>query len=717
MKMRLKLPLHWRFSLITSTILLFAMLSLVTLTLDTVSDAFQESLKSHSGNVNRQIVETYNQQMNAELEFAAKTLQMPLYREDIGFIEDVVGALQRQPRVAKVIVFDPDLKIIYDGELENIGLAVEMSLKSQWAYTLKADLQPWLLQHESEQLFYSPIILNNLYLGGLAVVVDTRFIQEVSHSLAQSTEQSLKIGRQSGYSQANVLMLLWLSVTILVVHFAAKRVVVPLRNLTKHMMKVGLGDLSSVDVLKRKDEIGDLSRTFQEMISQLKITTVSRNQYRDLARKDPLTHLSNRRYFAQQVEEQLKCIDEFGAGSAIMMIDLNHFKQLNESKGHDAGDQVLKCIADRLYSCLRKNDFAARIGGDEFTVYIHEMDGIEDAEKIATRLIDTINKEPIRYQENDFIECSCNIGIALTPTHGRNYETLSAHAEDALGLAKQSGKNRFRIFDEKLLTKRTRIRKIVNAFDDALVNHEFYLLYQPQINLQTGHIDGCEALARWESSVFGPVFPGEFIPIAENSGFITKLGNWVLDESARQLQEWQNQGISHLKMSANLSARQFSDGNLCDIVKNILNKHDISPGDYKLETTESMLMSDVDHAIIQMNKLAAFGIQLSIDDFGTGYSSLSYLKLFPVRQLKIDRSFVNETKDNSADESIIRAIVNLGAALNLEILVEGIETPEQDRLCRDLGCNEAQGYYYGRPMTADEISNHHRLVVGSKKLA
>ena len=410
----------------------------------------------------------------------------------------------------------------------------------------------------------------------------------------------------------------------------------------------------------------------------------------ELAYSDALTGLPNRVLLHERIDFSLGLCSRQHKNFAIAFIDLDRFKQINDSLGHVFGDRVLVEIAKRIRSCLRQSDTAARTGGDEFVLLLHDTDA-PGAEAMVHRVLQRLC-EPIVLGDLT-LTVTGSIGIALFPVDGVTRDELIKNADTAMYQVKERGRSNFRFYQRQMNIDSLSRIKLDSAMRSALAQGDFLLRYQPQIDIGSGRIIGVEALLRWSSKELGDVSPGHFIPVAEETGFIVALGHWVLTAAVAQAARWQAKGID-LVVAINVSAMQFQSPTFVDSVAETLSQAGLEPYRLELELTESILIHDINETLAKLQALARLGVGLSIDDFGTGYSSLTYLKRFPVQKLKIDRSFVNGLPDDESDLAIARAIVNLGLALRLRVIAEGVETERQKACLQELGCHEYQGYLY-----------------------
>lgn len=423
-----------------------------------------------------------------------------------------------------------------------------------------------------------------------------------------------------------------------------------------------------------------------------------------LANYDQLTGLPNRRLFREQLNEIIERAKKYNTKVALLFADLTNFNRINDTLGHAAGDKLLKAIADRLARLVSNNDFLARIGGDEFAIVSENIANAEAVAVKARSMIETI-LAPMQI-ENVEVNVGACVGIAICPDDEVEPERLVNFTDMALHKAVRSSPNSYFFFSQEMNAETAERLSLEHDLRRALANNEFVLYYQPQLDLKTGKILSFEALIRWINAERGMVSPMKFIPIAEDTGLIIPIGSWVLQEALRQMTQWDAQGLPPFSVAVNLSVVQFQQDDLASGVEEALKRYNMPSNRLELELTESVVMQDAQKAGNVLSRLSNVGIKLAIDDFGTGYSSLSYLKRFAVNRLKIDQSFVRDMTSNSDDAEIAQAIINLGHTLGLEIVSEGVETPEQLNLLKRQGCDVIQGYYVGKPMPADMIPDY-----------
>lgn len=429
---------------------------------------------------------------------------------------------------------------------------------------------------------------------------------------------------------------------------------------------------------------------------------------KDLAYYDPLTHLPNRRLMVERIHHALATNYRNNDVGALLFLDIDHFKTLNDTMGHDMGDLLLTQVGERLTQCVRESDTVSRFGGDEFVVLLEGLNhdpliAVSQTKEIAKKILSSINAIYKLNSVNYTITTS--IGITLFRDAQKNVEILLKEADIALYQSKDDGRNTIRFFDPQMQLRISKHAKLEKELNRAILQKEFQLHYQIQMDSDSCPI-GAEALIRWAHPERGLVFPLEFISLAEQNGSIIVIGKWILETACEQLKLWENNVLtSDLTLSINVSAKQFHQTDFIASIKSAVREYNIKPALLKLELTESILLNDIQSTITKMQVLAKIGIQFSLDDFGTGYSSLQYLKQLPLYQLKIDKSFIDELVSNKSDQAIVRTIIVLAHSLGLNVIAEGVETREQQQILLNEGCKHFQGYYFGKPVTATEYES------------
>ncbi|HAT29885.1 MAG TPA: sensor domain-containing diguanylate cyclase [Janthinobacterium sp.] len=453
-----------------------------------------------------------------------------------------------------------------------------------------------------------------------------------------------------------------------------------------------------------RDSVGATTH-FVGVFSDITVVKQSQEKLDHMAHHDSLTALPNRLLFHDRLHHALQRATREQEELAILFIDLDRFKNVNDTLGHHIGDELLKQVALELAAKLREGDTLARLGGDEFIVLLENVDGQYGASLVAEKLVALFERPFIVAGHELFVTCS--VGISLFPHDAVDLNMLIRNADVAMYQAKARGRNGYRFYAPSMTGEGVEKLRLETFLRRSIEKNEIFLNYQPQVEIDTGRLIGVEALVRWNHPELGPVPPVRFIPLAEDTGFINQLGKWVLFEACRQMVRWQRAGLNVPKIAVNLSVKQFERGSIVNMVAEILKETGLEPQRLQLEVTESVIMNTGD-AMVFINDLHSIGVGLAIDDFGTGYSSLAYLKQLPVQTLKIDRSFITDISTDVNDAAIAIAIIQLGKSLNLSVIAEGVETREQADFLLRHGCNQAQGYFYGRPALPQDVLEHWR---------
>jgi diguanylate cyclase (GGDEF)-like protein len=480
-------------------------------------------------------------------------------------------------------------------------------------------------------------------------------------------------------------------------YFFSGYVVKPVLQIKNKVKEIAEGHFGVHIHNKRQDELGLLADGVNMMSSNL---AIYKNQLEYLAYYDDLTELPNRRLFDERLNFFLHQADENGKQLAVMFFDLDRFKSVNDIFGHTIGDRLLKDVGQRVKTHLGSVGTLFRMGGDEFTIILPDITR-DAAKELADHLVNLM-ASPFRIEGYE-ICVTPSIGISLYPEDAENAELLLRNTDAAMYRAKNQGKNNYQFFIPEINESISRRVQLEKDLHKALENKEIVLYYQPQVDIRSGEINGIEALVRWQHPDLGLISPGEFIPLAEESGLIIPLGEWVLRSACNQMKNWQKAGNPLLRVAVNLSARQFQQGNLADTVTKVLQETGLDPQYLELEITESMAIHDADFTITKLQQLKQIGIQISMDDFGTGYSSLSYLKMFPIDKLKIDKSFVDDISIDQDNEIMIKTIITMAHNLKLNVIAEGVETEEQLIFLKEEKCDEFQGYLFSKPLSVEEF--------------
>lgn len=442
---------------------------------------------------------------------------------------------------------------------------------------------------------------------------------------------------------------------------------------------------------------------YSGIISDVTVKVNSERKIRQLAYFDTLTGLPNRTNFINELDSEMKFYETNDKSGAVLFVDLDDFKRVNDSLGHDEGDKLLKTIGDKFSDIIDGKNSVFRFGGDEFLILLRDISGADEVINLVNNLINIFNSGFELYNKQIFITCS--IGICMFPKDGKNNNAILKNADTAMYRAKETGKNRYEFYNEKMSEGLTRYIQIEKAIRHAIDKGEIYLCYQPQVELKTGKIVGTEALLRLNNQELGFISPGEFIPVAEKSGLIIPIGEWVMETAFKQNMEWIEKGYGEKRISVNVSSVQLKQNNFLDNIKKYIKDACIPSELVEIEITESVLMESLETNVEILRQLRDFGVRTSLDDFGTGYSSLNYLRMIPIDTLKIDKSFIDDICFNNKQESIVDGIVKIAHDLGIEVVVEGVETVEQLHILKGKRCNIIQGYIFSKPMTAEAIDD------------
>ena len=431
------------------------------------------------------------------------------------------------------------------------------------------------------------------------------------------------------------------------------------------------------------------------------------------ATTDPLTGIPNRVLLTDRLEHSIKLANRNKTKVGLLFLDLNRFKGVNDSLGHNIGDLLLKEVSSRLCQGLREADTVARWGGDEFAIVLENLETKKEAGDIVKRFLDMF-KKPIAIK-NHIINTGCSIGVSIYPDDGKTPITLLKHADTAMYYAKKEGGNYYRYYKPEMTKRSREMLEIENDIKGAIEKNQFSMHYQPIIDVKTGKINSLEALIRWQHPKKGWVSPGEFIPVAEDSGLILSLGRWIMEQNFSQAQEWKNKGLLKCKISMNVSILELKQTDLIQYLKKMMLQYEVSSKNFILEVTESGVMDNTSLYLKVLKQLTELGFEISVDDFGTGYSSLTYLHLFPIKKLKIDQSFIRSF--NKEGKSIILTIIALARNLGLRTVAEGVETKQQLKFLKENDCDEIQGFYFARPMPSEKVEKLLKENVFETKMA
>jgi diguanylate cyclase (GGDEF)-like protein len=627
--------------------------------------------------------------LGAMADIIAADISAALVFGDNGAIEKTLQSLKADPTITQLFVLNDRDEIAACYLRGNSTKQTPLELK-QRLQRIRHDILHTTLFELSPEVS-RPIIHDGMHLGTIMLELD-------SSILLNKLLVSGIIG--------TLIFLFSILCSYLLARRLAQIVTGPLLSLTATMEEI----TSTKNYRLRAEvctttELARLAEGFNEMLDEIanrdEALLERQERLHRQANYDTLTGLPNRSLFNDRLAQALRRAVRTKETLAVMFIDLDDFKLINDTQGHRVGDLLLIEVAQRLEREVRADDTLARLGGDEFTVFLQNVKSVESAQMVARKLLSSLLAPYLLEEKQLFI--SASFGIALFPDHGSSAEVLLKSADSAMYLAKQQGKNNVELFTRSLHSEASERLSLLGDLRRALEHNEFVLHYQPRVNLRTGTWSGVEALVRWQHPDRGLISPLTFIPLAEETGLIMELGEWVLREATMQLHRWHCAGVQMARVSVNVSPLQFRRQNIVELVKSALGEACLCTRALEIEITESAMMDDMERSISILNKLHRLGVNISIDDFGTGYSSLSHLRSLPVDILKVDRSFVINAHVSEEDARILSAIINIAHSLNLDVVVEGVECKEQLDLLRNVTYCEVQGYYYARPMPADDL--------------
>lgn len=532
------------------------------------------------------------------------------------------------------------------------------------------------------------ILFENFFIGlGTAKVVHA---SEQNNGIEQIELNNL-VNRNLVYFLIGAIIILLILFTVLMVNVKRRTKAEKAAVLARQKLKESYKELE-----KAYEEVTETKNALYSRYEELKI---SKEKIRKIAYTDYLTELPNRVAFTEMLDSVMLTLrnDEL---IALIDIDLDNFKNINDTLGHSFGDEMLIDVAHRLQGVLEEDDYLARIGGDEFVVLTQNIKDISSYEDKIKKIQKSFTYPFVLSTKEFFVTVS--MGITFAPKDGKTTQTLVKNMDSAMYVAKENGKNNYCYFDDSINARMMKKIEMQSELRKAIENSEFVVHYQPQMDLSTNRVVGFEALARWEHPKDGLVMPLEFIPIAEESGLIVGIGKKILIEACQQLKVWEDEGYGDITMAVNLSARQFKDSYFLSMVYDVIEETHVNPKKLEFEITESIALDDIEYTVATIQKLQELGITFSLDDFGTGYSSLNYLKQLPVNNLKIDKSFLDTVLDNKSDQKIVSTMIDLARVLNINVIAEGVEMQEQEEFLKIANCNKAQGYLYSKPLPKEE---------------
>ncbi|WP_341677237.1 EAL domain-containing protein [Niveibacterium sp. SC-1] len=643
----------------------------------------------------------------------AQSAELPLYANDGNMLLQLVQSLGGNNDVAYVAFFDSERALLAAHDFRKgaapvpevsswpTGEVTTTQLEAEHLISFMAEVR----SHERQQstaLFIGPS--SGTRLGYVRLVMASE----------RTRKEALAFVNETARFAIVVAML-----AIMLNLMFTRRLVRPVRELATAAREVAAGRLQQTIQVHSNDELADLGRAFQNMIESLTVSRARLLEYQnmleervqartqelqaataqalDLAQRDTLTDLPNRAYFSEELGRAIATHLSTGERMAVLFLDLDLFKRINDTLGHQAGDLLLVRIAEILKHCVREGDMVARLGGDEFVLLAREVKSTEQVTRLARRVLNAF-AAPMEIEDHSF-RIGFSIGISLCPDHGTDARTLLKNADLAMYATKEQGRGSYRFYTPELNQRAMERLNIESGLRRALDSpDELFLEFQPQVELNTGRLVAAEALLRWQPQGGAIIGPARFIPVAEETGLIVPIGERVLRQACATLAQWKAQGLRLPRIAVNIAAPQFESRDFCETVAQALADYDIPPDRLELELTESVIVRDADAALREMQRLKELGVSIALDDFGTGYSSLSYLSRLPIDLVKIDRAFVMRSTEDRNAHTIVRSIIALSHSLGYRVVAEGVETRAQVSLLRAAGCDYLQGYLLGRPM-------------------
>lgn len=670
-----------------------------------------EILVKTSDNISERFVAHARSQAEQTVSYLSEALLNPMYFYDIETIRSLIEPALRIESVIAIKVFDTTGLVIHTGKESDYdyGMPLDMPLVEE---AVLGNKRAYTKAGSSELTIARPLTMNKKLLGGLVMTYSLKAVQKDIADNKSIIKNINGLSRQYSTALTAIVTIVMCLVSLFLSILIASTLINPITKLLWHSRRISKGEYQVPNNIHRNDELGELASAFDEMDTNLK----ERNEAIEfLAYNDPLTELPNRTQFLKFLESQINSTNESDEAFAVFFIDLDEFKRINDNLGHQAGDELLCEAASILRGAVQKtqtihklsklNSLIARVGGDEFLLCLSGVNNPESVSKFASEIVNVFKQSIYLRGSGEFVVVGASVGIALYPDSGNTPEDLVKNADIAMYTAKSNGKGGFCQFNYEMERQVLSRGLIERELRSAIVDFsQFQLFYQPKIDLKTGDIVGAEALLRWQHPNKGSISPAEFIPIAEATGIIHPLGEWIVQQACRDIQNWSSRAIPpDFYVALNLSPKQLYGSKVFNILRQQLKRYSLEASRLHVEVTETALMLDKHSAKETLDSLRNIGIKVWLDDFGTGYSSLGYLREFNIDGLKIDRSFVSDIDTDSNDRSLCSAIISMAHQLGIKVVAEGIETTTQSSFLSDAKCDYGQGYLFAKPMPAREL--------------
>ena len=707
-KRAMKLRLQARYALVILGLIIAIVLSLTTVLLLQFRQSTATVTHTSAQVMERDLIEQLKQRGAVMTRLLTENLANPLYRFDMQAINELTKAILGQKDVAYVYVYDQHGKIIHDG---HATIPLFGKILNDAISTKAVTANDLLIQVSSSVMDIAmPIHIGETVLGGVRVGLSLNGIDKDIAGMRNQLEVISYEGMQRNLFTVITTTFVLIILGIIIAWLVSRRLIRPIQQLARHAAQIGHGNYQLDIAIDRGDEVGDLAIAFKEMAENLHRTT---EEIRHLAYHDTLTGIPNRLMFKEYLEHALTQARQHNRELAVLFLDMDNFKRINDTLGHHRGDALLQNFSERIIRCIRnknylesagdyrQNPIIARFGGDEFMILLPSIRDPLYAATAARCILDALSIPFVLDQQEVVVGAS--IGITIFPTDGEDVDTLLRNADIAMYHAKDQGKNNYQYFTSSMSTITKKKLSLENELRKAIERQELRLWYQPLIETHTHEIVGVEALIRWQHPEKGLILPAEFIPLAEETGLIIPIGEWVIRTACKEMSHWHKTGMPKIYVAVNLSGVQFRRPDLVQFIADTLTKTDLKPEYLHVELTETSIMRNENEAATMLKMISSLGVKIWIDDFGTGYSSLSYLSRFPVNGIKIDRSFVRDIVKDPDYMAITSAIIAMMHSLNLLVIAEGVEQEEQLELLRAKGCDLIQGYLYG-PQPLQELA-------------
>ncbi|MGB0203750.1 MAG: EAL domain-containing protein [Neptuniibacter sp.] len=699
----MKKGLQYRYGLMTVTLIVLVAVTLSTFLQFQYRSGFNSFVDKSHLSTEQYLNDQIQQRGLALITVLAENITNALYSMDMESLLFSLTAIKSSEDVISAQVYDTEGMIIHDGD-QLIPSYGKYILDSEVLSAINIKNETTVFQQASKLMVAKSIWIGETPLGGVQLWISLDSINAKLDDLAKQEQQLYSDTLKSFYLIAFNTTLVLMLMGIIISFFLSRRILQPIEAVASVANDVGKNDFTKKLEYKNEDEIGELVQSFNNMTDQLKEEKSRREQTEEKLRQqalyDTVTSLPNRALVLDRLKHSIEHSVRDHNKIALIFIDLDDFKKVNDTLGHDVGDQLLICSAHRLQSAVRPSDTVARLGGDEFVVLITGLADTDGVSSVVESLLKQFRK-PFKIDGRSML-LTASIGISIFPDDGSSEATLLRKADAAMYHSKNSGRNTYSFYTDQMNEQVSRRLLIEEQMQIGLENHEFSVVYQPKVCLSDYQVSGVEALLRWNNQALGPISPVEFIPIAEQTGIISELGEMVLNQALSDLKRWK-QFNENFIVSVNLSPRQFRDSSLTSKISTLLSNHGHSGSSLELEITEGVLLSGHVHVDRTLEEIRKLGIRISMDDFGTGYSALSYLRKYPFDVIKIDQSFVRDIETDPEDCALIEATIAMAHALNLRVVAEGVETTAQLEFLEGINCDCLQGYYFSKPVSAEII--------------